>query len=220
MIGKFAITSILMIIFIQFSPALNAQQKTVTYLYDPGSEPSEKLIDAEHLTAKISIDPWHKIVNGEADFTFKTIRTSTDSILVNATDMTVNRVTIDKKSVTFNLKDNSLVIFPGSNLMYGTEHVLHIDYRSDSPSFLYHSGWDDPSGIKRKEIWAHRPVSWLPYLDDRLTVDMFVTFNKKYKVFSNGERVEIKPEGDSLLTWHYRMNHPHPFFSTALVIGD
>lgn len=197
-----------------------AQQKTSTYLYEPGSLPAEMKVDINHLTASISIDPFKKTVEGTAVFKFRTLRHITDSILFDVTDINVNEVLIDSLSAKFTVLGNSLVIYPGLGNGSGTDHEVSIRYRSDSPSYLYHSGWDDEAGIKRKQIWAHRPFSWLPYADARLTVDMYVTFDKKYKVFSNGERAEITPKGDSLLTWHYRMNHPHPFFSTALVIGD
>lgn len=177
-------------------------------------------MDINHLTAFLTIDPYKKQVFGTAEFGFKTIRHSTDSILFDITDIAVNSVVINSKPVKYRVSSSSLIIYPDIAAGSGHEYTVAVDYRADSPKYLYHSGWDDTSGIKRRQIWAHRPFSWLPYTDARLTVDMHVIFDKKYKVFSNGERVEVTPKGDSLLTWHYRMNHPHPFFSTALVIGD
>ncbi len=196
-----------------------AQDKTVTYLYDGNSWPADKIIDATHLTVQISIDPYQKLVKGEAIFRFKPMRFETDSFNLNITDMTIEKVLLDKNPARFVSRNNTLTIYP-SKLASGTEYDLFIHYQSVNPSYLYFSGWNDPRDIKRKQIWAHRPFTWIPYLDDRLTVDMIVTFDSKYKVFSNGERISITHQGDSLKTWHYRMNKPHPFFSTALVIGD
>lgn len=217
--GKTGNTIILAILSLCINHAV-AQQKNVNYVLDQGGAPSEKIIAAEHITARISIDPYQKIVNGTAAFTFKPLRHKTDSVVFDVTDMDTKEVTLDGESVRYNETGNSLIIYPGKNPEFGTTHELIISYQSKNPSYLYHSGWDDRTGIKRKQLWAHRPVSWLPYTDARLTVDMYVTFGKEYKVFSNGERIEVLPQGDSLLTWHYRMNHPHPFFSTSLVIGD
>ena len=57
-------------------------------------------------------------------------------------------------------------------------------------------------------------------MDARITMDIFVRFDKKYNVFSNGERIEVRENTDNTRTWHYKMARNHPFFSTSLVIGD
>ncbi len=196
-----------------------AQDKTITWLYDGGAWPADRIIDATHLNAEISIDPYKQIVTGKATFRFQPLRFETDSFNLNISDMKIEKVLLDKKPVRYVTKDNTLSVYPES-LERSSKYDLTIQYQSFNPTYLYFSGWDDPAGIKRKQIWAHRPFTWLPYLDDRLTVDMIVTFDAKYKVFSNGERVSISEVGDSLKTWHYLMNKPHPFFSTALIIGD
>jgi len=204
---------------LSFGYTLTAQDKTTTYLYDGGAWTADHIIDATHLTAEISIDPYKQIVTGKATFNFQPMRFETDSFNLNITDIKVSKVSLDDQPVKYGSKDNLLTVYAG-NLDRSKKYNLSISYQAFSPSSLYFSGWDDPKGIKRKQIWAHRPFSWLPYLDDRLTVDMIVTFNKNYKVFSNGERVSITETNDSLKTWHYRMNKSHPFFSTALIIGD
>ena len=52
------------------------------------------------------------------------------------------------------------------------------------------------------------------------TQDIYITFDKNYKVVSNGERVFQRPSGDTAITWHYRLDKPHPFYSVCLVAGD
>ncbi len=196
-----------------------AQDKTVTWLYDAGAWTTDHIIDATHLTAEISIDPYKQIVTGKAIFNFQPLRFETDSFNLNIMDMKIEKVYLDNKPVKYIAQNNTLTIYPES-IKKTSKYDLTVIYQSVNPRYLYFSGWDDAAGIKRKQIWAHRPFSWLPYLDDRLTVDLIVTFNNKYKVFSNGERVSVIETGDSLKTWHYRMNKPHPFFSTALVVGE
>ncbi len=204
-----------------FLPNLNlsAQDKTISYLYDWQSSPADRIIDVSHLTAEISIDPYRQIVNGKTCFDFTPLRFETDSFNLSVQDMKIEKVLLNNAPVKYFAQNNTLTVYPES-LNKTAKYKLTIQYHSFNPTYLYFSGWDDPAGIKRKQIWAHRPFTWIPYLDDRLTVDMIVTFNAKYKVFSNGERVSVTDSGDTLKTWHYRMNKPHPFFSTALVIGD
>jgi aminopeptidase N len=96
---------------------------------------------------------------------------------------------------------------------------LEIKYQSTGPHEPYFVGWKDPTGRMRRQIWAHRPSGWIPFQNDRITVDLHITFNSDYQVYSNGVRVKVQENPDHTRTWHYRMNKPHPFFSTALVIG-
>jgi aminopeptidase N len=219
MIKRFILCSGIIFLLLFSNVIIFAQDKTITYIFDAGASPPNRIIDAFHLTAEITIDPYKQIVTGQATFSFQPLRFETDSFNLSIPDMKIEKVFLDKKPVRFVTKANTLSIYPES-LDRNGKYDLTIHYHSFNPAYLYFSGWDDPAGIKRKQIWAHRPFTWLPYLDDRLTVDMIITFSNKYKVFSNGERVSVTDTGDSLKTWHYRMNKPHPFFSTALVIGD
>jgi aminopeptidase N len=208
------------ILLFNYLPQSLSQNKTITYLFDPGATPAEKMIDVQHLTARLSIDPYQEKVEGTATFQFLPLRTSTDSINFYVMDMDIQGVTINAFPVRYIKQNSTLTIFPEQNLKKELTYSITINYESNHPTYLYFSGWNDPAGIKRKQIWAHRPVTWLPYLGDRLTVDMIVTFDNHYKVFSNGERIEVTNNQNGTSTWHYRMNHPHPYFSTALVIGD
>ena len=219
MIRKIKHSTGLISILVLMNLNLSAQDKTISYLYDLGAWPADHIIDATHLTAEISIDPYKQIVNGKATFDFIPLRFETDSFNLSVQDMKIEKVLLNNEPAKFIAQNNTLTVYPES-LNKTAKYKLTIYYQSFNPTYLYFSGWDDPAGIKRKQIWAHRPFTWIPYLDDRLTVDMIVTFNAKYKVFSNGERVSVTDSGDTLKTWHYRMNKPHPFFSTALVIGD
>jgi aminopeptidase N len=49
---------------------------------------------------------------------------------------------------------------------------------------------------------------------------MYIRFDSRYKVFSNGERIGVVSNPDGTKTWHYAMRKDHPYFSTSLVIGD
>ncbi len=108
----------------------------------------------------------------------------------------------------------------------GTHNVepfdtISISYTAAPPAgAIYFIGWRPEETGKRRQIWAHRPHGWIPFMEGRITMDLFITFDNKYKVFSNGERMGIEANADGTSTWHYAMEKDHPFFSTALVIGD
>jgi aminopeptidase N len=185
------------------------------YRYQP-----VKLIDIEHLTAKLSIDPYEKMVSGNASFLFRQTRSYVDSVVFFAPDFSINYVRIDRKDAAYRQNGDSLIISLPANTRKGATHELSVDYVVRPTFDLFFIGWDDTTGRRTKQIWAHRPYRWLPFADDRLTVDMFVTFDEKYMVFSNGVREKVVRNNDKTTTWHYKMYRNHPFFSTALVIGD
>jgi aminopeptidase N len=209
--------------------SLSAQVKTVTYYADPSGVPADLPITIRHLTAHVNFQPEKNLVIGTAEFTFVPNRYQVDSIMFHTPDFLVSSVKINDKEVKFRQVANNLVIDPGSSIPHplkvgpdaSSESQIQIAYTATPLSGpIYFIGWRPEEEGKRKQIWAHRPHGWIPYMDGRITVDLFVTFDSACKVFSNGERLEVKANTDGSKTWHYAMKKDHPFFSTALVIGD
>jgi aminopeptidase N len=205
------------------------QEKTTTYFTDPSSNPPDLIITLKHILADIRFKPEENLVLAKTEFTFIPNRYQTDSIMFYAPEFKVNSIQITGKDFSIKLQPSgwkfngsNLVLYPPSSILkYHSEYKLVIDYTArPKAGAIYFIGWRPEEKGKRKEIWAHRPHGWLPYLDARITMDMFYTFNRNYKVFANGERLEVKENADSTLTWHYRMIKNHPYFSTAVVIGD
>jgi aminopeptidase N len=224
---------ILYLVFLTGS-RLTAQDKTVTYYADPAAVPPDQAITIRHLTAHVRFTPEQNLVIGKAEFTFTPNRYQNDSIVFQTPGFKISSVKINNLDVKFHLNGNSLVIESGSVIRDSASRIPHPLSRIPHPASrieitytatplagsIYFIGWKPEEAGKRREIWAHRPHGWLPYMDGRITVDMFVTFDKRYNVFSNGERVEISDNPDGTRTWHYAMKKDHPYFSTALVIGD
>jgi aminopeptidase N len=208
---------------------LTAQEKTVTYYADPAGVPPDLPISIKHLTSHVSFQPEKNLVSGTAEFTFISNRQQIDSILFHAPGFDVSSVKINNAAVKFHQSGTNLVIDPGSSIDMPSRIKRHtspessilITYTATPLSGpIYFIGWQPEEAGKRKQVWAHRPHGWIPYMDGRITVDMFITFDKNYKVFSNGERLDVRDNTDGTKTWHYAMKKDHPFFSTALVIGD
>lgn len=198
----------------------SAQEKTVTRLYDPGSNLPARDIDIRHLGAELSLNPVEGEFSGKATFFFTDIAIGTDSVVFYTPSMTFKRALLDDKEILFQQTGEKTVFLFDQSLIRGEEYTLTLSYTSTPNGHCNIIGWDDPAGIKRKQVWAHRPFGWLPYKDDRLTMDLFITFDSVYRVFSNGVRVDVKENEGGTRTWHYMMEKEHPFFSTALVIGD
>lgn len=198
------------------------QEKTVTYLYDAGATPESKVIDIRHLTANLFIDPHDTLVKGSVTFSFVPILSTFDSVIFWAPDITFSKVEIPGLEISYKKTGDNLVIHNLSPQVTAlkSEYNLSMDYTSKPRYDLFFIGWNEPAVRPNKQIWAHRPFHWLPYYGDRLTVDMYITFDGHYKVFTNGVREAVKDNKDGTKTWHYKMYKEHPFFSTCLVIGD
>lgn len=221
--------TLLSFLFILIFLSGQCQEKTTTYINDPSANPPDLIITLNHIRADVSFKPEENLVLAKTEFTFTTNRYKTDSIVFYAPDFKVSSIEISGKDFSKILKSSdwkmsgtNLVIYtPSSSLKYHSNYKIALSYTAQPKSgAIYFVGWRPEENGKRKEIWAHRPHGWLPYMDARITMDMYYTFNRKYTIFANGERVEILKNSDSTNTWHYRMAKDHPYFSTALVIGD
>ena len=219
--NKFYSIILLSILFLtSFSLNVKAQDKSISYLWDASYEMQDREIELSHLNTNLTIKPFDTLVIGKVDFTFKTLREEIDSIVFSVTELKINSIKINDHDAKFKLKGNDVVIFPPVKLRWQSTNTLAFDYTAKPSEGLYFVGWNDPNQLKRKQIWAHRPDHWLPYAAGIITVDMAVTVDDRYKVFNNGVREKVVKNADHTQTWYYKMNHPNPFFSTCLVIGD
>jgi aminopeptidase N len=224
------------LVFLLIAGQATAQNKTVTYYADPAAIPPDLPITIKHITARVSFEPEQNKVLGTAEFTFVPNRYQTDSVVFYAPDFKISSVKINEKLANYHQTGPNLVIETDLVTRHGSRvtaltspdsmsgpllDLILITYTAKPVSgAIYFVGWKPEEAGKRKQIWAHRPHGWIPYMDGRVTVDMFITFGNKYNVFSNGERLGIAENPDGTKTWHYAMKKDHPFFSTALVIGD
>ena len=209
----------LTVVSLSISP-LMGQEKTVTYLYDGGNRPGERTIDIRHVETHLQIDPHAGSFEGTATYEFRFLSADNDSVLFYTPSMDILSASIGMEECRFRQTGKHTVIYTDNHPETGRTMELSISYGSHPSLHCNVIGWDDTTGIKRKQIWAHRPFGWIPYLEDRLTADLFVTFDSACKVFSNGKRISVGNNEDGTNTWHYRMEKEHPFFSTCLVIGD
>ncbi|MCX6252442.1 MAG: M1 family metallopeptidase [Bacteroidetes bacterium] len=212
----------LFLLLVQIITTILAQDKTVTYYVDPSANPPDLMVTLKHLDARVSFVSEQNLVIGSTEFTFSPNRYKTDSIVFYAPDFTIQSVNLDGQKINWKIQSPSLILYPQAGLLIrNREYKIAIEYQAKPMAgAIYFTGWRSEEQGKRKEIWAHRPHGWLPYIDARITVDMFITFDSDYKVFSNGERIDVSENMDKTKTWHYRMAKNHPFFSTALVIGN
>lgn len=187
---------------------------------DPYRFLPEKLVDYTHIEANLFITPANQSLTAEVMLSFTLMRMEVDSLVLFCPDFNFKQVLLDKQQVKWYKNRQQLIVKLPGRRKPDQNFQLYLAYETQPKTDLFFIGWDDTTHTMRRQIWAHRPYHWLPYASDRLTMDFKITFDAKYKVFSNGVRKSIKKNKDGTNTWHYSMQREHPFFSTALVIGD
>lgn len=212
-------TILALLLTVMYSP-LSAQNKTISYAADDSYLIADKPIELKHLKADLIIKPFDTLVQGTAEFTFAKLATRVDSLIFAAPELSFTSISINGAAAQWSMNGNDVVIKPRQPVEWQSSNSITFVYTAKPTEGLYFVGWNDAKGLKRKQIWAHRPDHWLPYYAGIITVEMNTTVDGRYKVFNNGERVKIIDNADGSRTWHYRMNHPHPYFSTSMVIGD
>ncbi len=217
---KYHLKQLLIISLLMTATTVQVKSQSVSYPDDPQSFIVEKLVDLTHIQAELHIDGQTKNVEATATIRFSDLRIGVDSLVFYCPKYLIGAVTIDGKTSDFKQAGDYLIVKRNGQVNTWSDHEIMIKYSVSAPKEMYFVGWDDPSGIMRKQIWAHRPAGWLPYAPDRLTMDFRITFDGRFQVFSNGIRESVVDNQDGSKTWHYFLDKEHPFFSTALVIGD
>ncbi len=211
------------LLFVLISYSLKSQDGTTSYLKDDWIEPVDMEIDFIHLKAELKIDPYKPLVEGLAIITFKPFNSYTDSIDLYMPGLKINSISLDGINLEYETIGNNIRVFINQKLKKSDEYNLYVDYAGFHEDGLYLTGWNDPKGLMRKQVWAHSPAGWLPIITqkhDLFTTELLVTFDGRYKVFSNGDRLAIKDNGNGTKTWHYKMSKPHVVYLICLVIGD
>jgi aminopeptidase N len=215
-----------------FTSAFNAQSqqpKLKTLPWDSASVPRERLVDFTHLDLRVSFQPAFGIVDGEVIHTFKPLRKTVDSVILDGPGIRIKELSLDGEAQTFHVHDDQIHIRFKKPLNEGNEHKLRIRYNATPRKGIYFIGWNDGTNRARKQIWTQGQGvdnrHWIPMFDnmnDKVTTDIQVRMDAKYKVLSNGDLVSSTALGapGSELIWHYRMTNPHAPYLIMLGIGD
>lgn len=218
-----------LIIFLLLTGCLFASDEMNSYLVDSGLFPQKQFIDSKHLKAELIIDGPTNHLKAKANLEFVIFEDNLKSVEFYTQHLNISKILLNSKEVKYIQDGNTTKIYFPDNLKKfdnsGQEinYSLQFEYSANPPEGLYFVGWDDKTGRKKKQIWAHSPQGWLPFYNikrDILTTEMIVTYDKNYKVLSNGKRLSVTENSDGTNTWHYKISHPHVVYLINLVIGD
>ncbi len=204
-----------------------AQTKKNIYYFDEKSVPREHPLDYQHLKLEVDFEPEQGKVNGQVTHDFKVLAWKVDSAYIDGPGIKIEEITLDDEKINYRRKKDGFMLFFNQSLKSNEIHRLKIKYNATPKKGIYFIGWNDKTGRSRKQIWTQGQGidnrHWIPMYDlpnDKVTTEVIVTMDSKYKVLSNGALINEKKNKDGTTIWHYKMKLPHTTYLIMLGIGE
>lgn len=201
-------------------------QKTKTFQYDAGANMRDHCLDFERLRLMVEFEPEKSLVKGKITHFFSPIRNNVDSFYLDGPGIIIKEAKLNGQIIKYKSDAEGISFFPSKKLMLGEKDSLNITYEAYPKKGIYFIGWNDPKNISRKQIWTQGQGidnrHWFPCYDtpnDKVITEVYVKFDKEYKVLSNGAKLSDKENKDGTRTWHYKMSNPHATYLVMLGIG-
>ena len=219
-----------LIFFSAISIELLAQQTeypTSRYYSEAGSEPRERVIDIERMRLDVAFDASKGLVKGKVTHYFSPLRKEVTEIRFDGEGIRIQKALLNGKEVEYSNNGKSITVLPKSSLTWNTKDSITFIYEANPREGLFFVGWNDTKNKMRKQIWtqgediSHR--HWIPMYDepnDKMITETIITFDKNYRVISNGKKISERENRDGTKTWFYAMNKPHSSYLLMLAIGN
>jgi len=211
------------IVILSFTSLLSAQNEFQSYITDPAGQPRQQVVDVINLKGELKISGPENYINGTVTLSFKPFTKTVDSLIINCSQLNVKKVIFEEKELQFRWSGDEIIVYPDAKFDKNKEYDIVIYYDAHPKEGLYFRGWQPYEKYKRKQIWAHGPGGWCPFVNvkhDILTSEFIITFDKNYEVFSNGICYSQNENSDGTKTWHYKIDKPHVVYLICMAIGD
>jgi aminopeptidase N len=168
--------------------------------------------------------PIKKQVSGIVRYTLK-IKEAVDSIYIDAKNMTFDNVFIRNRKASYKITNDKLWLF--KNFKKGKEYYVSFKYVAHPKKAMYFIDWEHQSHTEANpQIWTQGQgkdnSNWIPSFDDmneKVEFDLSISFNKNYKVITNGKLISKQQNTNSINIWRYNMQQPMSSYLLAIVIG-
>ncbi len=218
--------SFIAILLICINLGNHAQTNMQCYRADPNSGARSHVLNIKRMVLNVGFEPKQGLVKGKVTHYFTPLRKKVDSFFLDAPGIKFQEVKLNEEKVDYSTTSKGIVIYPDKPLKWQTDHKLFLDYKATPRKGIYFIGWESPDDSSRNQIWTQGQGTdnrhWIPCYDnpnDKLLTEVKVTFDKDYKVLSNGKQVNVANNQDGSKTWHYKMQKPHTTYLVMLAIG-
>jgi len=204
-----------------------------------------KVNDLVHTKLEAKFDYEHSYLPGKVWITLKPHFYPTDSLMLDAKGMNINKVEIVKNGKNTPLKyvyEDSLFLNIKLDRTYkaSEQYTVYIDYtaKPNEVSVQGSAAINDAKGLyfinpkgeekdKPTQIWTQGETEatsvWVPTIDkpnQKTTNEFYMTVPAKYVTLSNGKLVSQTKNADGTRTDYWKMDLPHAPYLFFMGVGD
>ncbi len=193
----------------------------------PVSPERSRDYDAIHYQIALSVDLDKKVLEGENTITLTPLTNNLKSIKLDAKSLVATDILSNRGvPLEFSQTDENLFIEMDRSYGYKDTIIFTVKYHLSEPTpglrFI------DADGNRPEQVssscFPDNARQWIPCYDfpnDKVTQDMIITTQSKYKVLSNGTLIKkVDNNNNGTSTWHWRQEKPHPTYLINLSIAD
>lgn len=208
---------------------LSYGQEHNCYIKDDRASERDHQIDVSHMKVDVEFEVEIGKVIGEVTHTFTSLRESIDTLFFDGPGIEIESAKLNGKKVKFTQNNDGIVLRFNNPLTWNKEYQVVFKYSATPSKGLYFIGWNAPEHnapreMTRRQIWTQGQGidnrHWIPMYDDmndKFVTETVITFDKEYKVLSNGDLLSKKEKGNNIV-WHYKLNNPHAGYLLMLAI--
>jgi aminopeptidase N len=199
--------------------------------------------DIIHTKLDVKFDWKKQQLNGKAWITAKPYFYPTSTITFDAKNFDIIKVTMDmtgSQALKYDYTGDRLTINLGKTYTRNDKYTVYIEYTakpnegekggsaaitSDKGLFFINADESDPN--KPRQVWTQGETEsnsrWFPTFDkpnERMTSEIYMTVEQKFKTLSNGLLKEMKNNNDGTRTDHWLMDMPHAPYLVMMAAGD
>ncbi len=195
----------------------------------PGSKPHynpDRPGQVEHIALDLVLDMENQAFAGTCRITLMPIRPDIKQLILDAVDLKITTVLIEKKAQSFQQTDEKLII----NLdpvLGDSSIILEIEYHVNNPRRgLYFIQPDPHYPHKPRQVWTQGEDEdsrfWFPCFDypgQLATSEIRVQVPKPYIAISNGVLLS-QVDQENTTIFHWSQQEIHPTYLMTLAVGD
>ncbi len=222
-------------------------QKVDVYQRPVQAERSREF-DAIHYKISLNVDLDKKSLTGENEITMTPLNDGLKKCVLDAEYLVVGSViNSDGNALAFEQKDNQVFIDLIKSYSHTDTIRFTVKYKLDKENLGLRFFDETPTNpqMVSSDCFPNKAHHWIPcydYPNDKVTMEMIVTVDEKFKVLSNGKLVDVSDNRQpatgnrqpatgnrqpatgnrqpSTKTWHWSQDLPHSTYLISLSIGD
>ncbi|MFH1320087.1 MAG: M1 family metallopeptidase [Bacteroidota bacterium] len=218
--------TIFICIFLLLSLQLAIAQKVDVYNRPVQAERSRDF-DAIHYKLTLKVDLHGKTLSGENQITLSPLNDNFEKCVLDASYLVVESViSSDGQNLTFEQRDEQVFINFAKRYTHNDTIIFSLKYTLYEPTLglrFIEATVTNPLMVST-DCFPNKARQWIPCYDfpnDKVTTEMIVIVDKKYKVLSNGRLVSVSENSDkATVTYHWSQELPHSTYLINLSIAD